>query len=428
MSYTRRCYGLCAKEVSIIKKWQRWRRDLLMHYLRCIFDDEDHDVILHLEMTINQLSYAIRNVMVVDIPPHLVEQRPARTIESFSDAECWRRFRVRKDDLYRVKDALQIPHSVRLENRSKFSGEEVLLFSLNRFTTCAWTHDLLCTYGRDATQWYRAFHWFIRHMISRFAYLLTDMLPFWKKYIPLMAEKIRHKLFRKSGIYRAPGTFRIFGFIDCTVISSCRPGSGPAERGENAPRYNNFIQMAFYNGWKHHHGTKFQSVELPNGMCMHMYGPKSFRACDLNLLARSNIVGKIRTLLLDMGPHGQFVLYGDGIYPFDTHLISKHIGEYLTAMQLAENRAMTTIRIANEWDYGVTANIFPFVKWRAAQKLRKHKDIAVYYFVATILRNITCTLYGNVSSSYFESDDDELEDACDITLEEYLDPRHRPAL
>ena len=30
---------------------------------------------------------------------------------------------------------------------------------------------------------------------------------------------------------------------------------------------------------------------------------------------------------------------------------------------------------ANEWDYGITANLFPFIKWRAAQKLMSSRDI-----------------------------------------------------
>jgi hypothetical protein len=127
------------------------------------------------------------------------------------------------------------------------------------------------------------------------------------------------------------------------VIASCRRGSGPASDGIDAPRYNNFIQMAFYNGWKYHHGTKRQSVE--------------------------------------------------SVYPVDTHLLSRVFD------------GMASIRIANERN-GITANLFPFIKRRAAQKSMSCQDISYYYFVATILRNINVILYGSVtSSSSFETGD-----------------------
>lgn len=294
MSYTKRRYGICAKEAKMIRRGQRWRRRILGQYIAARTARQDEATIRALHHALLHATAYLNVILTVEINEPLAAVLPARTIESFSDSECWRRFRMRKNDLYRVKNSLAIPHTVRLSNGSRFSGEEVLLFSLNRFTTCGWIHDLIPVFGRDVTQWTRAFHWFIKYMIANFAYLLTDMLQFWKPYIPLMAEKIRRKLHAKHDIYFPPGTFRVFGFIDCTVIASLRPGGGPTSPGPNAERCDNFIQMAFYNGWKKHHGTKFQSIELPNGMCMHMYGPKSFRNCDLSLLASSGIIGKIR--------------------------------------------------------------------------------------------------------------------------------------
>ena len=67
------------------------------------------------------------------------------------------------------------------------------------------------------------------------------------------------------------------GFIDDTVTRITRPGGGPAEEGINAVRYNTLIQQSFFNGYKACHGLKHQTVEIPNGMCGELYGPKSFR-------------------------------------------------------------------------------------------------------------------------------------------------------
>jgi hypothetical protein len=62
------------------------------------------------------------------------------------------------------------------------------------------------------------------------------------------------------------------------VTRISRPGGGPAvEEGINAERYNTLVQETFFNGYKACHGIKHQTVELPNGMCCELYGPKFFR-------------------------------------------------------------------------------------------------------------------------------------------------------
>ena len=88
------------------------------------------------------------------------------------------------------------------------------------------------------------------------------------------AECIHKKVVEKSegAISYPPGSYLVFGFIDDTTIRTCRPGGVPAEEGENAERNSKLLQEAFYSGYKKHHGIKFQSVELPNGMCADLFG------------------------------------------------------------------------------------------------------------------------------------------------------------
>jgi hypothetical protein len=188
------------------------------------------------------------------------------------------------------------------------------------------------------------------------------------------------------------GSFRVSLFIDCTVIATVRPGGGPIEGGVGAPRCSNYIQMTFYNGWKKHHGIKFQSLETCTGICASLFGPRAFKRSDLMLLNDSDVLRKMRDLQVHKPANAQRCVYGDGIYPADAHILSR--GSNITD-------GMASIRIANEWDYGITANLFPFIKWRAAQKLRLHHDIPQYYFVATLFRNFNCIFYGGVSYSYF---------------------------
>jgi hypothetical protein len=168
---------------------------------------------------------------------------------------------------------------VTMENGSKFTKEEIFLFSLNRFVFPCKLAEMAIIYGKDWTQWDRAFNWFVEYVVENFAHLLIDNLEYWRPQFPDFAECIRLKLFEKSNgnIIYAPDTYKICSFYDCTVIKTSRPGAGPAGGGVNAPRYNDLIQEAYYCGHKKFHGIKYLTLELPNGMCGDMYGPTSFK-------------------------------------------------------------------------------------------------------------------------------------------------------
>ena len=75
--------------------------------------------------------------------------------------------------------------------------------------------------------------------------------------------------------------FKVTGFIDNTIITTSRPGGGPAAEGINAPRNNPLIQKSFYTGWKKLYGIKVQTVVLPNGMIFHISKAFSARRFDL---------------------------------------------------------------------------------------------------------------------------------------------------
>jgi hypothetical protein len=230
----------------------------------------------------------------VDIPNELGNVVQSRTIDSFSDCDCFRIFRFRKNHLVELFKLLNIPRRIGILNGSVLSGEEVFLFGINRLTCCNTIEDLVKVYGRDNSQWVRSFHWFIEFILVNWKHLLTNMLPFWKNSFQTYCNKIRGKL--KTFNYVYDESFRIFGFIDCTVIKIQRPGGGPNVDGSRKSRR---IQQAFYNGWKHQHGIKFQTIEGINGLCLHLYGPRSFRRCDLRLLGDS----RINQLLADLQPN-----------------------------------------------------------------------------------------------------------------------------
>ena len=171
--------------------------------------------------------------------------------------------------------------------------------------------------------------------------------------------------------------------------------------------------MAFYNGWKHTHETKWQTVELPNGMCADMFGPFSFRHNDLEVFEDSKLNESLEAVQHDMAH--KFVSYGDSIFPNLSCCKSKHRGDNLiplTQQEIAQNNGMGSVRICNEWHYGFTANLFPRSKHKSSIKILQNMNVSLVYFVCTLLRNARVCLYGCQTSRYF--------DCMPPSLEEYL--------
>jgi hypothetical protein len=335
-------------------------------------------------------------------------KRHSKRFSDISDTDCWIRFRTRKRDLPRLLLAFGLTNEYYYTpNKCKFSNEELLLIGLHKYCCPGNAHVTMASFfGREYSQLSRAFTLFNTLLIENCAYLVTDNLDYWVPTLPMFAEKVRLKLSEKGEIEYPQGSFRVAMFHDETVIGICRPGGGPRTQGKNAARHHKLIQQSFYNGWKKHHGYKYQTVEFPNGLAGDVFGPQSFRCNDLELLANSHLNSRLAAV--QHGNEEQYCSYGDGIFPIDTHTKGKHVGD-TSPLQRYENRMMTKIRIANEWSYGVTANLYPFVKYRYAQKLLKNSMTTKYYLVATILRNAHCCLYEGLVSSYFDCPSPELE-------------------
>lgn len=198
-----------------------------------------------------------------------------------------------------------------------FHGEEFLLIGLYRLHLPTTISDgsFKRIFGLGHTAVSMVFNAFIEFLVNNWGYLLFDNLQFWLPYLPDCAQAVRDKCNEKGCYFpnsRSPGGLRVAGFIDNTMNATCRPGGGPARDGQNAPRNDSLIQRAWYNGWKKMHGMKYQTVDLPNGMNMHVWGPISVRHNDLTSLRDSHI----NDLLVDLQHDRdyQWVIYGDSAY------------------------------------------------------------------------------------------------------------------
>jgi hypothetical protein len=200
---------------------------------------------------------------------------------------------------------------------------------------------------------------------------------------------------------------RVVGFIDNTVNATCRPAGGPARSGPNAPRNDPLIR-AFYNGWKKLHGLKWQTVDLPNGMNLHVYGPVSCRRHDLLNLRESGINEKLATLSGQLGV--EYYVYGDSAYVTNVYdfVKARHEGDNLTPRQSLENRVLSSARECIEWDYGEVGKMWAITNYKYVLKMRK-MPIASIYLCALILRNAHATMNGSNASLYFNCEPPSFE-------------------
>lgn len=91
--------GLCAKEVQQVKVLQKRRRMVFMRYHHLDDSPMQQPIKDHYLHLLRNLTRAIFQIVYVEyIPPNrtIVE---ARTINSFSEAECWQNFRIRRNKL-----------------------------------------------------------------------------------------------------------------------------------------------------------------------------------------------------------------------------------------------------------------------------------------------------------------------------------------
>lgn len=188
------------------------------------------------------------------------------------------------------------------------------------------------------------------------------------------------------------------GFVDGTLIQSCRP---------------EYDQRELYNGKNRVHGLKYQAVVMPNGLVAHFYGPMSGRRHDATLLRESQILQKIRNMRSTDGL--PLVLYGDKAYALDQNLITPYRGVDLTVEQREFNYSMNKGRIAVEWTFGKVSSLFAFVKFAPNQKLYL-QPIGSYYKVATIITNCHSCCYESQTSKHFG--------LVAPSLEEYLQQAH----
>jgi hypothetical protein len=347
-----------------------------------------------------------RYIQLVLEPSHLLMRIVYlnRTIDSFHEEEAYHLFRFKKQDLKRLMTALKIPSIVKTEGRHKFTGEEVFLFSLMRLCTLTTLDEMAKNYfGREYSVWSKAFNWFLRHLFTTFKDLMCDNLKFWEPYFKGCAAAIQEKLASFGLVFL--GILGVCGFIDDHCFATSRPFGKKLTAAQY--RLAKLVQEAFYNGWKSIHGLKWQTFDLPNGMTADMWGPRSLRRNDLQLLSWSKLNERMGDCLefSDI----LYLIYGDSIFPQLRYIRSSHKGDRLSDRLKFENKIMKKVRVSIEWHYGHLAILFPFIDYKRNVKILQ-QPCEMIYFAASLLRNCHCALYGNQTSRYFSCNPPTLEE------------------
>jgi hypothetical protein len=392
--YRNRYKALSSKEQVRIRKINRVLAVLLVLLKNC--KEEDHirreDLVLKIKRVI-----AVRLILSLDPYADKPARRPnrRRTLQSFTESECYSYFRFRKRDLEELIPLLKFDQTVILDNGIKMSGEEVILRGLYELTTSE-TQESIAShhFGREYSAQSRAFKYFIIKMYENFHNLVNNNLLWWFRngFFARSAEAIGHKMNIEGNLVTC--------FIDCNCEATSRVGGGPSEEGANAARWSELIQRAFYNGWKSIHGLKHQTINDAFGFCWDMFGPTSLRRHDTTLLRLSDL--NDRFLQLQIGQLLQYIIFGDSAYKKKSHMTSYHAAVELIEGYRIWNSKMKSVRISIEWDYGHTSALFKYTCDKEKLKVFHSSIVSKIYTVATILRNLHAGYYGGQTSNYFE--------------------------
>ncbi len=336
------------------------------------------------------------------LSPHvrLRYSRRDRTIATCHPQKIEEHYRFRSASQSKtVFYALHIPYRLTLSNIECFFGEEIFVIGLRRLNYPCKLGTLVRTeFGRSLSSISRAFKYCVQHVYSSFLGKLSDNLDFYADNFSLYAEAIRTKL-TKIGVRHLPGNYNLCGFIDNTNHKACRQGGGLVAPGVvGSERHDLLLQRAFFCTHKYCHELKWQTVVFPNGLIGHSFGGLSAKRNDVNDLNDSNINGLMADAQLNK--QRQYKLFGDGIYPTMSPILSKHRGHPLTARKQLENSGQSSIRGSIEWPYADISNQFAFVDFRKNMKLRL-SPVKETFFTAILLSSLYCILNSNTTGSYF---------------------------
>ncbi|KXJ13842.1 protein ALP1-like isoform X2 [Exaiptasia diaphana] len=307
---------------------------------------------------------------------------PRLKLEDLSDTQCQQMFRFEKQDLYRLRDALQVPANYICSQGTKATGLEGLLIMLRRLAYPNRWCDLQSLFGRSESELSLIFNEVIDDIYESHHHLIDALDLVW----------LDPQTFSQAIHAKGAPLDQCWGFIDGTPRPIARPIRS---------------QRIMYSGHKRVHCLKFQSVQAPNGLIAHLFGPIEGRRHDAFMLGESGLADKLRPL---QRPNGEpYVIYGDPAYGLTRNILAPFRGAQLTHDQQEFNRRMSKLRVAVEWGFGKICQQFAFLDFKKNMKVLL-QPVGKYYVVAALLTNCHTCLYNSQTGRYFELYPPSLED------------------
>ena len=167
------------------------------------------------------------------------------------EAECKAEFRVEKNDLHKLAEALQIPGTLKCYQGTVCDGMEGLCMLLKRLAYPCRFSDMISRFGRSVPELCMITNRVMDFIYDTHGHRITQWNPavlnpgFLEQYAAAIAGK-------------GAALDNCFGFVDGTVCPISKPGEQ---------------QRIVYNGHKRVHALKFQSVAVPNGLIANMDSP-----------------------------------------------------------------------------------------------------------------------------------------------------------
>lgn len=289
----------------------------------------------------------------------------------------WRsHFRFFQCDVPRILAALRIPFIIRTPVHGYVTtGRNAFLILCKRLRYPQSWADLRNFFGESQAKLSDIFQWMLTFLLRTWSHTLYYSDHCWSNDILFQsAEAIRAKFGLESGT--------ICGFLDGIFRRTLRPLDN---------------QQAYYNGWLHAHGIKFQAFIIAHGILSHVYGWARGPRNDAGVYQDSGIDWILRDVHTRLGLCG----FGDSAYA-ETPWMRRAVRG--VANQPVDVQAAATIlaqmRVSIEWGIGNIANLWTATMWYRIARIawtRPHHC----FLVAALLTNCHVCLYGGVVNRYF---------------------------
>ena len=102
-----------------------------------------------------------------------------------------------------------------------------------------------------------------------------------------------------------------------------------------------------------------QSVQAPNGLITHMFGPVEGRRHDAFMPGMNDMLPKLQGFVQHNSQ--PYVIYGDPAYPIICNILAPFRGVNLTIQEQEFNRKMSKVRVKVEWGFEKICQNFAFL-------------------------------------------------------------------